>query len=180
MKLGGYLKRYPKLERVVLAAVECLPGGRELLEVEVSFVNVEGAEGYADLEGRRVVLANDPPDAETVLRELAHIASEDELEATVLSLILLYCAERGVRCNVLKLRGLRLADVKAAVREVGGMKSLEELLKAIGIYDLVLADLEVSEKLAVKDILGWLAVWAEWDEASRRILDRLLELCAEH
>lgn len=179
MKLGEYLKRHPELERVVLAAVECLPGGRELLEVEVGFREMGGFTGYADPEERRVVFASDPPDAETVLHELLHIAGEDEWGAIVFPRILLRCAERGVRCNVLELRKLRLADIDAAARGAGWMEGLEGLLKAIGIYDLVKTEAEVSEELAVEEVLGWLAVLATWDEACRRILDRLLELCAE-
>ncbi|MEM3944372.1 MAG: hypothetical protein QXJ59_09830, partial [Thermofilaceae archaeon] len=79
MKLGEYLKRYPELERVVRAAVRCMPGGEALLdEVEVA-VDPAAEADYADLEERRIVFREDPPSAVSVLHELVHITGGDEV-----------------------------------------------------------------------------------------------------
>lgn len=174
MKLGEYLKRYPELERVVRAAVRCMPGGEALLdEVEVA-VDPAAEADYANLEERRIVFREDPPSAVSVLHELVHITGGDEVEATVFSHLLASLALVDATCDVAGFaRWLTLDKLDEALRRAAGI-GLDEWFEEWSSGGEPIYDENVEEWVQAALYLSFIAE-EEWGRgALKELVDRYL------
>lgn len=176
MKLREYVEKHQHLKPYLDAAVRCLPGiSSRLDEVEVE-AGVEMNEMIAGAVldgGRLVIFREDPPDINTFLHELVHLAGGGEEEAYTLTLLLRLCAEKGVTADLMRLMNLTFEQLDKLVEEVTGLKGLEEWYALRGVIHPGVVELDVDEKgeLTVRIVEG-----SELDAA--RLFIHELSLCA--
>ncbi|MEM4497250.1 MAG: hypothetical protein QW794_01885 [Thermosphaera sp.] len=199
MKLAEFIEMYPEFKPYV----EFL---REFLEKPPEEIEVRGfGELGGDAPGERVLgfalkpdklfFRDMPPSITTFVHELIHLCkkpeeSPEEVYAYNLVNLIMFCAERGVKCDPFKMFALRIEDVERVLRKYG-VSSIEEYYALRGIIPLgyeIGAESELApsaellgrpdyEEVAVKTFITELASSIPFHPEGSLEVKVLLDLC---
>lgn len=151
MKLAEFLEKYPEYKPYVEVLADFLAVSPE--EIEVATLEDLRRLGYAvservvgsALPPNRLFFREIPPPLHVFIHELIHLCRKppivhEEVYASNLVELVVFCAEKRIKCNPFSLFELSVEDVVSVLRK-HGIQSIEEFYNIMGIvpvnYDVV-------------------------------------------
>ncbi|MEM1913962.1 MAG: hypothetical protein QW067_12550 [Thermofilaceae archaeon] len=143
MKLSEFIERYPEYKPYVELLRDFMMESPEKIDVhtfseavELGYVAGENVVGFA-VPPSKVFFREVPPPLHVFIHELVHLCEKppvvhEEVYADNLVNLVVFCVERGVRCDPFALFTLKIEDVEGVLRKYG-IRSIEEYYLIFGV-----------------------------------------------